>query len=341
MLNDKFREMYLKLAQAKNLDKKGNTEAALKAYIHLIENYNLQDTYAYERCCSLLMQKARYTEAKSFAKVCLEKIRAEELNGSPLFFIDILKKAEEREVPTTINVKSTSKYSFSIAENMFTISIVLIVLVLSLLLSLPDKIFKLIFVFFGGVGAVLFVEIIRDLYKNYNIKIKSIVVIISISLSIIAAFNMPKNEWDNFLAFTTLQDLQKHTSGEISRPSDERETDDKKDAQTKISEEDIDSLKNLAFMHAELIDFKIEIDRYRIKLKTVVSNTTSLSRAKSLSETILSDLNTIKNEESAEGEKLGSLYKKYSAEINVYNESGSNIANADVSKTTSKISWDR
>lgn len=342
MLNDKYNEMYLKLTQAKNMEKRGNTEGALKAYIGLIESYNLQDSFAYERCCTLLMQKARYTEAKRFANMCLEKIKNGEINASPEFFIELLNKAKERELPERVKVQSSaSKLNFSISENKFVISIILVVLVLSIMLSLPDKLFKLLFVFFAGVAVVFIIEVLRNLQKEYNIKPRIIIIILSILISTYGAFNMPKNEWQNFLAFTTLKNMVKSGTMDLSgqKSSDKQEEETKEEPKSEIGKEDIEKLGQVAEMHAELISHELTIKGSKIKLKTVFSNTTSVDRAKSISESLLRDLNTIKGFEGSDGEKLGGIYKDYSCEINVFNEAGANIANADVNKLTTRLTW--
>lgn len=344
MLNDKYNEMYLKLTQAKNMEKRGNTEGALKAYIGLIESYHLQDSFAYERCCTLLMQKARYTEAKRFANMCLEKIKNGEINASPEFFIELLNKAKERELPDRVKVKSsTSKLNFKISENKFVVAIILIVLVLSIMLSLPDKLFKLLFVFFGGVAVVFIIEVLRNLQKEYNIKPRIIIITVSLLISTYAAFNMPKNEWENFLAFTTLKNMVKSGTMDLSgqKSTDKHEEEKKEVPQAEIGEEDIQKLEQVAEMHAELIRHELTIKGSKIKLKTVFSNTTSIERAKSISASLLRDLNTIKGFEGSDEEKMGGLYKDYSCEINVFNEQGSNIANADIGKVTTKITWDK
>lgn len=345
MLNDKYNEMYLKLTQAKNMEKRGNSEGALKSYVNLIESYHLKDSFAYERCCTLLMQKARYTEARRFATMCLEKIKSGDINASPEFFIELLNKAKDREIPQNVGRSTNSNnLSFKISENKFIISISLIVLVLSIMLSLPDKIFKLLFVFFAGLAVIFIIEILRNIQRQYNIKPRIIVVIVSILLSLYGALNMPKNEWKNFLAFTTLQNMVKSGSMEISKhskPAAEAGKEEEELPLVELAEEDVERLAEVAEMHAELISHRLTIQGSKLILKTVFSNTTSLDRAKSITASLLRDLNTIKDLEGADEEKLGGLYKSYSCEINVYNETGANIANGDVNKTTTKITWDR
>lgn len=341
MLNDKYNEMYLKLSQAKNMEKRGNTEGALKAYIGLIESYHLQDSYPYERTCSLLMQKARYTEARRFANLCLDKIKKGEISASPEYFIELLNKAKEREIPEKVRVDSSvSKIGFGLSENKFTISIVLIVLVFSIMLSLPDKLFKLLFVFFAGVAVVFVIELIRNIQKEYNFKPRVVIIVLSILISAYGAFNMPRNEWEHFLAFKTLRNMVKTGSLDLSQGSTDGK-EDKETPSTEISEEEVEKLGEVAKLHAELVEHSLGIKGRKMVLKTVFSNTTSLDRAKSISASLLRDLNTIKGLEGSDTEKLGSLYKDYSCEINVYNEAGSNLANGDVSKTTTKIHWDR
>lgn len=342
MLNDKYNEMYLKLTQAKNMEKRGNTEGALKAYVGLIESYNLQDSYAYERCCTLLMQKARYTEARRFAGLCLEKIKNGEINASPEFFIDLLNKAKDREIPQSVRVDSSvSKLGFRIFEHKFTISIILIVLVLSIMLSLPDKIFKLLFVFFGGLAFIFLIEILRNLQKEYNIKPRVIVIALSILISIYGAFNMPKNQWENFLAFTTLQNMVKTGTMDLSQKGPTAKEDEKEEPLTEIGDEDIEKLDQVAKMHAELIEHSLDIKGSKMRLRTVFTNTTSLERARSISASLLKDLNTIKGAEAGDEEKMGRLYKEYSCEIEIFNESGKKLASGDVNKATTKLTWDK
>lgn len=338
MINDRFNEMYLKLSQAKNFEKKGNTEAALKGYITVIEEYKPVDSQAYERACALLMQRGRYADAKKYAQLAIEKLKNGDISGAPAFFVGILSKVDERSGANKKIEKSANiPIALSFADNKFMMAIIAIILALAVILSLPDKIFKLLFIVFGSASILFVLEIAKDLKERIKVKLKGVLLFIFVIIAIYGAIKMPKADWQNFFQFPSFGEVQ--NSGDLEKSiSDESKQEDKlKDAE--ISSDDLSTLKSMAETEFELHSYSIKISESKIKLDLKVKKGCTVDRSREIASSLLKNLNLIKGFESEQGEKLGALYKKYSAEIRITDLSNSTMSVGDSSKRTQKINW--
>lgn len=337
MINDKFNEMYLKQNQAKNFEKNGNTEAALKAYLSVINEYTPNTDFPYERACHLLMQKARYEEARKLAAESLKKLKNEEISGKADFFAGILKKVEERSKPQS-KMESKISSSFSISSDKKLVSLFLFLGLLGILISLPDKIWKFIFLIFTLISVFFFIEILNDLRKKLNIKLKSIILIFSIIISLIGFIRMPKADWRDFASFPSITDIQQST--DLDEKNHNLDSSKKSEiSEVKITDSDLDNLKQLAKTEFELKKYNIKIQKNKIYLSVTVSEGTSLERGKLICESLLKNLNLIKGFENDSGDKLGELYKQYSVQVELLDLNSSKMAVGDTNKTTQKISW--
>ncbi len=335
MIGDKFNEMYLKQNQAKNFEKKGNTEAALRAYLSVINDYRPNTDFPYVRACTIYMHKAKYEEAKALANIALKKLKEEEITGKAAFFADLLKKAEDRAKPQTLNPEN--KYKLSFSSGKFTYVIFFIAALFGVLISLPDKLWKLFFLVFALFSLFFVVEIIKDLQKQLSIKLKVILLILSISLSLFGAIQMPPSQWWDFTKVPSISDLQ--NSGELEDESEKKSEKDSKEEVPEINEKDLSDLRDWAKSEFELKKYNIKVKGNSIILTVEVAEGTSLKRGKEICESLLKNLNLLKGYDSPEKDKLGDLYKNYSVEVELLDASQARMAVGDMNKTTQKISW--
>ncbi len=364
MMNDRFNEMYLKIVKAKGYDTKGNANMALKIYLEVIENYKPSDDFVYKRTCEILAKNGDFSKAKSYAIKALKLIRDEEIAGSSKYFDDLIKKIEEKEKfankkkKTQNKEKKKSKFSLNIFESKASLIFLVLVFLFIIVISLPDKVFKMMFLSFAILAFILLIEIIIDLLKHLSVKVKGCLFLIFLCLSIVGLHNMPPSNWDEFVSIPSAKQVQNADKKPAKASSKKKDTtkkaklDNKQNAEGKnqkadlignqsseIKENDLEMLKDFSEQELNLNTYKITIKEDKILLDIQLKAGASEEEGKSIAKNILANLNSIKNFSNNEGEELGKLYDNYVVNVKIRNHTKELIARGKKSKQGKSIKW--
>lgn len=342
MIKDRFDEMYLLLNGAKNLDKKGNVEAAKKSYIKVVENYRVNTDYAYKRLCAIYLAKNDYKSVIYYAKKAIEAIEAEDFVSDKKYFDSLIAKSEleneirDKEQKTTRNKKFKYSYLFYVSAAIF--------------LSLPDRFMKFIFILFFFLSLDLSYGIIKLLLRHKIkeiekiLKIRTVFFIIFLISTIVFALQMPRADWSEFFKNVDLSKISEKTeskkqnkSKEIIEKGNAKEKSQK--SREKISKSDLEKLKAFSNLESELIDYNIFIEGSNISLEIIVSDSLKKEKIKNITFNLLNELNSIKSFEKPADNKLGEVYQNYSLSILAKTKSNQKLLSGIKKKSANKIIW--
>ncbi len=312
-MKDKFDEMYLKLSGANNFYKQGNNVKALSIYLDIIENYYPDKDEPYKHACDILMAEKKYDKAKTIANKALKAFREDNIRGSAEYFKGVLESIDQSKKP--VKESNVKKKRLNILDNKFMTYGSILLLILSVLLSLPDKLNKLFFLIFILVSLLLVFEIIKDIKKNVKVTSKSLVFVVFIVLTLYAGYKTPKEEWLNFFSV----DFTRSASTETSTASDNSSDAEKEDESgTKIVREDLDKLEKYSERITGLESYLLKVNENRIFLRVNVYEGTGKERAKAIAIDLLQELNSMKDVPKASGNSIGDLYDKYNVTVKAY-----------------------
>lgn len=358
MMNDRFNEMYLKIVKAKGLENKRIFSEALKIYLEVISDYNPGDDFVYRRACELSLELKGSDEAKSIALTALKKIKEDEIEGSPVFFMDFIKVLEtEEEAAKKLRKRSQtgkglSLHFFEKKRNTLFLGVLIVFLIL---ISLPDKIFKLIFLVFAVLSFVFLLEIIEDLKHRFSVKTKTTLLLFSLFLSIYGVAKMPPSNWNDFISIPSFQFKQSAMTSESNAPKGKapkagragekkasdtgKASKDKNAEKYEISDKDLDLLDSFNEQEILLESHKLTQSGDTIFLSLKLKAGATEADGKQIALSTLENLSLIKGFQDEEDGGLGALYKNYEVKIEVKNSVGEKILSGKSNKGTRTIFW--
>ncbi|MDO4772082.1 MAG: hypothetical protein Q4A72_00720 [Bacillota bacterium] len=356
MMNDRFNEMYLKIVKAKGLDLKKNLDAALFLYLEVIEAYNPSDDFVFKRACEILIGKGDFPKAKAIAQTALKKLASEEISGSAPYFRELIRSIENKEAEEKKAQKKEkaifSKASFSIRlfEKKSSLVFFILVLLFSIVISLPDQLFKLIFLVFGVFAFVFLLEIIEDLRRRLSVKVKSALFLISLCLSLVGVYNMPASNWNDFIkvpSISEMQDSEKNDALNNAKAKDkvehakesEKQKENPKGKSASVTEQDMKTLKEFNKQDLQLGSYKLSIKEDKISLDLTMKPGAGVAEGKQSALGILSNLNLIKGFAEENDAELGSLYENYSITVKIRDHSKELLAKGRSNKGDKTITW--
>lgn len=357
MMNDRFNEMYLKIVKAKGLDLKKNTDAALSLYLEVMENYNPSDDFVFKRACEILFGKGDFAKAKAIAQSALKKIALEEISGSAPYFREFIQNVEVKEAEEKRAKKKERavfpKVSFSIRlfEKKSSLIFFLLVLLFSIVISLPDQLFKLIFLVFGVFAFVFLLEIIEDLRRRLSVKVKSALFLASLCLSLVGVYNMPPSNWNDFIKIPSISEMQNNETNdalnnakakdklEHTKENGKQKEPPKKEKSSSVTEQDMKTLKEFSKQDLQLGSYKLSIKEDKISLDLTMKPGSGVAEGKQSALGILSNLNLIKGFAEENDAELGSLYENYSITVKIRDHSKELLAKGKSNKGDKTITW--
>ncbi len=314
-MKDKFDEMYLKLSGANNFYKKGLHSKALSIYLDIIENYYPDKDEPYRNACAILIAEKNYFKAKLVADKALKAFDEDNIRGDKEYFKEVLSVSEDAAKAEAKENRASK--TLNILESKITSTISGIFLVLAVLLSLPDKLNKLVFLIFIIVSLILVFEIIKDISKNVKVTFKAAIFALFIGLTLVAGYNIPKEDWSNFFSIRPLNYSNSSTLENNPSLEEEEDKEKKNESGGKIVREDLDKLEKYSLSVTGLESYLLRVNEDRIFLRVNVANGTGKNEAKKIAVNLLRELNRIKNFEGEEG-KIGDLYNDYSVTVKAY-----------------------
>lgn len=374
-MNDKFAEMYLKIVKAKGYEQKGNSNAALKEYLDVIENYNPNDDLVFKRACDILMKKNELEESKKIAVLALKKIKDEELSGKADFFYKLIEKIDkkiEEEKQKEIELKKAQKkvkkknkkssktkkkaekklksdkneanesinIKFRFLENKVELVFIIIAILFFLVISLPDKVFKLMFLSFGVLSLVFLFEIIYSIKEKISPKLNSIFFIFFLILSLVSVYNMPPSNWNQFFEVTIVNQVQDKENSDVDQLKPAGKLDKSKEKiNHKIDETDLKNLRDTLDKEMGLNSYKIAIKGDKIILDIKLKPTAKAEEGKAIAINVLNNLALLKGTEGKGDNDLGGLFKEYSVNINIYNSNNKKLKSGSAKKGDKIIRW--
>lgn len=327
MSKDMFDQFYMIQVQAKNLEKKGLESQALKLYLEIIATYVPDSTFPYERCVLLLEKNERFDEAKDVCKQALLKIKEESLPGDPNFFLNRLKKIQEKETPPP-REKQKIVLLKNLRKPLFLIPLGLYFL-LSVLLSLPAQLSKLVFLLTMGLSFLLAIEIYGRIKEKISIKQPGTVLLLSLLVSAYMASLIPPPDWELFLVFQGFT------------PSSVVET-DPQDGQTPdvtITDTDLENLEQLFDRDLVIQSFDLVESDKTMTLTVFLKPGASLDEAKEATKDLLVTFSTLKGFPTPESPKVGQLYRLYRTSIKVIDSLGQTVLSGDVNRFNERLYW--
>ncbi len=330
MKQDRFDEFYMLQTKAKGLEKKNLKDSALNIYLDIIENYFPDTDYSFQRAVVLLQEKGETDAIKAHCELAIERIKASEMKGSRQFFeaqLDKLNAPPKAKLPR-LNSKLLNTKNVAMA----------LFIAASVLLSLPNKVFKFIFLLFGAIIALLIIDIVKRFKLRISIRLQTIGLIVATVVALGAAMQIPPPEWTNFFSLMPLSEIGSGT--QIKEP-ETSETPDKATDQSEasqISEDDIAALKQLVNENMLAEDYTLKSENGTLTLTIYAKATASNAALKKYAVKILSELNGIKGLNSYEN-RLGDLYKDGDTVILCIDSYGKLKLEGTVNRYTLKVDW--
>lgn len=336
MSKDKFDEYYLALTQGKNLEKRGLEAQALEAYLAITQQYLPDTDFAFERAVLLLEKKMDFARAKEVSQLALKRIKEDGVRGNPEFYLNRLEKIEEKIAIKARDQKdaTTSGVPRYFRKNAF-IAISLSYLVISVLLSLPNKIAKFSFLIFFAITGIFLVEVIKNLQKNIVVKWQTAVFSLCLLGTLLAASQVPPPEWTQFFSLD-------HFSGERISESQTNSASEAEDpSKSEITTGDLDMLSAMLDKDLIIADYQLTVDEKRLDLIVFLAPGATKDEAKSAVEDLFLELNAIKGytSQNNSGDTLGDLYKSVSASIDVIDSFGQRLMRGQLNRANQRISW--
>lgn len=335
MSKDKYDEYYLTLTQAKNLEKRGLEAQALEVYLQITEKYLPDTDFAFERAVLMLEKRDNLETAITICKLALKRIKEDEMRGKPEFYLARLEKLDEKQNTKRAQEKGTSLDLPAYFKRNGFIAIAAAYVLISILLSFPNKYAKFAFMLFFAITLVFAFEIVKQVQRNVSIKRSSVILLVSLIGTLASASLVPPPEWTNFFSFqgfynsNTQTVLEETTTATTAEPEAE------------ISTDDLDKLKLLLDKDLIIEDYDLAIDGKRLNLVVYLAPAVSKEEAKGAIIGLLTELNAIKGFSRADEAtgKLGDLYKQISASIDVYDSFGVLMLRGELNRASQKISW--
>ncbi len=332
MKQDRFDEFYMLQTKAKGLEKKNLKESALNIYLDIIENYFPDTDFSFQRAVILLQEKNDFETIKKYCKLAIERIDASEMKGSRQFFEEQLEKLKEKpKTKKTFNFN----HKFFNAKNIA----IAIFLIISILLSLPNKVFKFIFLIFGAIIALLIIDIAKRFKLKLNFRLQTVGLFIAAAISLGAATQIPPPEWTNFFSLMPLSEIGAN-NGQTVKTNDKKDVNDiPNEALQNISEDDLAAIKQLVTDKKLADDFTLKIDNDTLVLTIYAKATASDVALKKYASKILTELSSYKGQKKYEN-RLGDLYKNIDTMIVCIDSYGKIKLKGKVNHYTLKIDWD-
>ncbi len=361
MMNDRFNEMYLKIVKAKGYDTKGNSGLALKIYLEVIEEYTPSDDFVYRRACEILGGQGKYSEAKKIAIKALNKIKEDEIKGNPAYYTDFVSKMEEKakkfKQNEKVKSKNKAKLKLNIVEKKASLIFIVLFFMFFIVISLPDKVFKLLFTIFALIALVFLYEIIEDLKKRLSVRAKGILFLISLSISLVGLYNMPPSNWNQFFSFPSAREVQsadqsqkaeasKLKTKQNDNPSTQNpqleEVDSKENNENlnaEISDNDLEMLDDFTLQEISLDTYKITIKEDKILLDIQLKAGTDVEEGKAIAKRILTNLNSIKGFAENDDSEFGKLYDNYEVNVKIRDYNKTLLTRGKKSRNSDQIKW--
>ncbi len=330
MKQDRFDEFYMLQTKAKGLEKKNLKESALNIYLDIIDNYFPDTDFSFQRAVMLLQEKDETEAIKAYCELAIERISASEMKGSRQFFEEHLEK---------LNTKPKEKSKFNSKFLSVKNIVVAIFLMVSILLSLPNKIFKFIFLLFGAIIVLLIVDIIKRVKLRISFRLQTIGLIIAALISFGAVTQIPPPEWTNFFSLMPLSEIGMSKAQTSSSDTENKDNNEQPNqALDSISTDDLTALKQLVNDNLLADDYTLKIENNTLILTIYAKATASDIALKKYAIKILSELNGLKSQKSYEN-RLGDLYKNIDTVVICIDIYGKIRLEGKVNNYTLKIDW--
>ncbi len=322
MKKDRYDQFYMMQTQAKGLETKGAKQAALDLYVEIIENYFPDTDYSFQRAVVLLTEYGEVERAKAYCKLAIERIENAEMKGKRAFF-----ERQLTHLKADRAIKKSNERKLVTKKTLLRIALV----VGSALLSLPNRIFKFIFLIFLAIVCRLIIEIINRYRHKISFRPQSIALFGAALIAVGAASQIPPPQWTDFFS---LEPLSKIAQNQSVRSADNTSV----TSFNSIGDEDLKNLKRLTEDNLIAEDFDISVKGSAIILNIQAKETASSDALKSYAMRILAELNAYKDKKSHE-DRLGDLYKDYTAHITCFDSMQKVILRGQSNPYTLKIDW--
>ncbi len=326
MKKDRYDQFYLMQTQAKGLETKGAKRAALDLYVEIVEDYFPDTDYSFQRAVILLTECGKTESAIKYCKLAIKRIENAEMKGNSDFFerqlhsINGSAKKNKRPKRRIVNIKT------------LFISAVLIV---SALFSLPNKIYKFLFLIFLTVIAWLIGKIVKRYRNKISIKVQTIALFGAALVAVAAASQIPPPQWTSFFSLEPLSQIAENQTSATNAKASGDAVDDES---VSINADDLSAIKKITLDTLLVTDYDITIQGNNLLLQIKTKQTASKAALKDYAVRILSELNDYKNQKSHE-DRLGDLYKDYTANIICTDLTGKVILRGQSNPYTLKIDW--
>lgn len=338
MSKDKYDEYYLTLTQAKNLEKRGLEAQALEVYLKITEEYLPDTDYAFERAVLMLEKRSDFEGAQAICHLALKRIKEDDMRGKVDFYTGRLERLSEKaKAQKTAAAKSDLPELPAYLKRNSSLALGLAYLVVSILLSLPDKLAKLAFLIFFALTLLLIVEVVKQVQKNLSIKYHSIVLLVAMVATLVSASLVEPPEWTNFVSFQGFRASGAAPGLEATSPA----TTAKEPGASEIDADDMDKLQSLIEKDLIIADYTLSVDGNRLDLTVYLAPGASENEAKKAISGLFLELNSIKgySRPGGDDDSLGPLYKDVSASIDVFDSFGIRMMRGQLNRANQKISW--
>ncbi len=326
MERDRFDQFYMMQTQAKGLETKGAKHAALDLYVEIIEDYFPDTDYSFQRAVVLLIEYGKVERAKEYCKLAIERIENAEMKGNCAFFERQLLQLDANKAKNKSNERK-----FLNKKALLTIAVI----ASSALLSLPNKIYKFIFLIFLAIIGWLIIEIIKRYRRKISIRPQSVALCVTALIAVGAASQIPPPQWTSFFSLAPLSQI---AGDQSSSKNDSASGEAAKRESVAISADDLSDIKKITLDTLLVKDYDISVDGNTLLLQIKAKQTASKTALKNYAVRILSELNDYKNQKSHE-DRLGDLYKDYTASIICTDMTGKVILRGQSNPYTLKIDW--
>lgn len=323
MKQDRFDEFYMKQTQAKAFEKNNLSQKAWALYSEIVADYFPDTDFSFQRLIILSEKLGKTEPLQEICELAISRIQAGEMRGDLHFFkqrLDKIMSGQTEANATQDNSKSWQKKLLIIAY-----------LTIALLLSLPFKIAKLMFLIAIGISVWLLIEIIKRVREQMTIKWHSFALSASLIALFLASLQIPPPEWTSFFSLQTLSQVGSGNIINQTTGSDEQSA-------ATIEDDHLETLDLMMTNHLLIDHYKIVIKDKQIGLTVYLKTSVTANEAKGSVDQILSELNSIMGHP-VQSDRLGELYQSYSAYIEVYDSFNQLLLTGETSRFTQRVKW--
>lgn len=323
MKQDRFDEFYMKQTQAKAHEKNNLSQKAWALYSEIVSDYFPDTDFSFQRLVILSEKLGKKEQLKEICELAISRIQNGEMRGDMQFFKLHLDKLTSEQ--TEVSAAQTRPKDWQ--KKLLFIGY----LAIAIVLSLPFKLAKLIFLIAIGISVWLLFEIVKRVREEMTIKWHSIALSASLVALLLASLQIPPPEWTSFFSLQTLSQIGNQSVINQTTSPDEQ-------SPATIEDSHLTTLEQMMSNHLLIDHYQIVIKDKQIGLTVYLKASVNADEAKRGVDQILSELNSIMGYP-AESDRLGELYQSYTAYIEVYNSFNQLLLTGETSRFTQRVKW--